>query len=157
MKKIMLFSLIFIFSAFNALTQSGWVEKKSEVGNFYLTFPNMPTFKSGSDWTSKDKNGQVTYFMSFKEFPSNNKITIEAVEKYLLPSMMEGDIQVSKNYLTFSGFKAIDFLYRTNENPILYKKGRIIIRNNNVYILQVHYYFSNLADFDKFSKSLRFY
>ena len=95
--------------------------------------------------------------MSFREIIDNHNISIADVEKYLLPSMMKNDIQVSKNYLNYSGYNALDFLYKTNRIPVMYKKGRIIVRDNKLYILQVFYYYSNLEDFDYFSKSLRFY
>jgi hypothetical protein len=135
----------------------GWIEKKGEFGNFYLSFPNTPVYTQENGWSAKDKNDEVTYLMSFREIIDNHNISIADVEKYLLPSMMKNDIQVSKNYLNYSGYNALDFLYKTNRIPVMYKKGRIIVRDNKLYILQVFYYYSNLEDFDYFSKSLRFY
>jgi hypothetical protein len=91
------------------------------------------------------------------EAPSNVLMSMTSVEKFLLPSMMEGDIQVSKNYLTYNNYNAMDFLYKTNRIPVLYKKGRAVIRDQRLYILQVQFYNNEIADFDKFSKSLKFY
>jgi len=157
MKIIVLFLSIFLFPSFQLKAQTGWIEKKIEMGNYYLSFPSTPTYTVGKGWYAKDKNDQVTYFASFIDPGSSQEMSIAAVEKFLLPSMMEGDILVSKNYLTYSGYNAIDFLYKTNRNPVLYKKGRVIVRNNKLYIFQVHYYHSELVYFDKFSKSLKFY
>jgi hypothetical protein len=159
MKNLILFCFISSILSFNLDAQSGWIEKKSEIGNFYLTYPNPPTYTSGSfhGWTAKDKSGQVTYMMAFMEAPSNVLMSMTSVEKFLLPSMMEGDIQVSKNYLTYNNYNAMDFLYKTNRIPVLYKKGRAVIRDQRLYILQVQFYNNEIADFDKFSKSLKFY
>ena len=71
--------------------------------------------------------------------------------------MDETDIQVSKVYLTYSDSNAIDFLYKTSQTPILYKKGRIIVRNQKFYILQIFYNNSEDIDFERFANSLRFY
>ena len=155
MKNVMLFCFIFQSIFLNA--QTGWTEKKVENGRFYLSFPNVPSYSEGLGWTAYDKDSQVTYYISFMEVPSKNETTIAIVEKFLLPSMMEDDILVSKSYLKYLGSNAIDFLYKAKQTPILYKKGRVIVRNNNLYVLQVHYYHNDLANFDKFSKSLRFY
>jgi hypothetical protein len=138
-------------------SQSGWIEMKGEIGNFYITFPNTPEYTPGRGWFAKDKDDQVTYLISFMESPDNQQMSIATVEKYLLPSMMKGNIEVSKSYLTYNGYEAIDFLYKTTGSPVLYKKGCAIIRGQKLYVLQVLYYFSNLAEYDKFSKSLRFY
>jgi hypothetical protein len=159
MKKLILFSLILIFPIILNEAQSGWIEKKGEVGNFYLSFPSTPTYTQGSfhGWRAKDKDGQVIYLMSYLEAPPSGQMTIAAAEEHLLPSMLEGNIQVSKSYLTYSGYNALDFLYKTNQNPTMYKHGRVIVRGQKVYILQVHYYHKDLAYFDKFVKSLRLY
>jgi hypothetical protein len=136
---------------------NGWKEIQSDIGNFYLSFPSTPGYTPEKGWSVKDKDGQVTYFMSSKEISSSQKMSIAAVEEYLLPSMMKQDIQVSKYYLTYSGYNAMDFLYKTNGYPVMYKKGRVIVRDQKLYVLQVFYYHSDLEDFDKFSNSLRFY
>lgn len=141
----------------NIQSQPGWIEKKGEIGNFYISFPNTPEYTPGTGWSSKDKDGQVTYLISFMESPNNQQMSIAAVEKYLLPSMMKGNVQVSKKYLTYNGYEAIDFLYKTMGTPVMYKRGRAIVRGQKLYVLQVLYYFSNLVEYDKFSKSLKFY
>lgn len=159
MKKITLTVAIFVSISVMLFPQTGWVEKKAEIGNFYLSFPSAPTYKSGSfhGWDAKDKGGQVTYLMSYILAPSSGKMTIEAAEKYLLPSLMEGDSFVSKKYLTYSGFSAMDFLYKTYNSPTMYKQGRVVVRGQQVYVLQVLYYHKDLANFDKYVNSLRFY
>lgn len=159
MKNLILFCFIFIFPSVFIEAQSGWIEKKSEIGNFYLSFPNTPTYTSGSfhGWRAKDRDGQVIYLMSYLEAPPSGEMTIAVAEKFLLPSMFEGDFQVSKNYLTYSGWNAMDFLYKTSNNPTMFKQGRVIVKGQKVYILQVHYYHKDLASFDKFAKSLRLY
>jgi hypothetical protein len=138
-----------------------WIEKKGEIGNFYLSFPNAPTYSemggSTYGWTAKDKDEQVTYLLSYIEAPSDEEVSMASVEKYLLPSLMKGDIEVSKSYLSFKGSNAMDFLYKTIRTPEMYKKGRVVIHNHNIYVLQVIYYFSKYADFDRFAKSLKFY
>jgi hypothetical protein len=157
MKKILLFIFIIISPIIRSEAQTGWVEKKSEIGNFSLRFPSTPVYSQGAfhGWKAKDKNGQVTYLMSYLEAPSNGQMTIAVAEKHLLSSMFEGDIQVSKIYLKYSGFNALDFLYKTTTNPTLFKQGRLIVKGQKVYILQVLYYHKNLAYFDTFATSLK--
>jgi len=159
MKKITLTLVLQFLVTILLFPQTGWVEKKGEIGNFYLSFPSAPIYKSGSfhGWTAKDKEEQVTYLMSYTLAPSSGKMTIEAAEKYLLPSLMQGDSFVSKKYLTYSGFNAMDFLYKTYSSPTLYKQGRVVVRGQQVYILQVLYYHKDLVYFDKYVNSLRFY
>jgi hypothetical protein len=158
MKKLTLMLVLHAFFMVIVFPQTGWVEKKGEIGNFYLSFPSAPNYKSGSfhGWNAKDKGGQVTYLMSYIVAPSSGKMTIEAAEKYLLPSLMEGDSFVSKKYLTYSGFSAMDFLYKTYTSPTMYKQGRVVVRGQQVYVLQVLYYHKDLAYFDKYVNSLRF-
>ena len=139
------------------VTKPEWVEKKGEVGNFYLSFPNSPNYQPEKGWDARDKDGQVTYLMTYWVAPSSGKMSIEAAEKYLLPSLFDGDLFVSKSYLTYKGLNAIDFLYKSNNTPILYKRGRVVVRGQQVYILQVLYYHQGLADYDRFVNSLRFY
>lgn len=157
MKKIILFCLM-ILPAY-IITQSQWIEKKYDIGRFYLNFPSVPTYTYGSfhGWSSKDKNGQVTYLMSFMEAPSNVEMSLNSVENYLLPSMLAGDIQISTKNSTYNGFKTLEFHYKTNHEPVLFKRGRAIVVNQKLYLLQVHYYHESLADFDRFAKSLRFF
>ena len=140
-------------------SQPKWIEKKGEVGNFYLSFPNYPNYESGTfhGWNARDKDGQVTYLMSYTVAPSSGKMTIEAAEKYLLPSMLKADVFISKSYLNYNGYSALDFLYETNHNPPMYKQGRVFVRGKQVYVLQVISSHKDLAHFDKFVKSLRFY
>jgi hypothetical protein len=159
MKKSILLIVIFLFPIIHCESKTGWIEKKGEIGNFFIKFPNIPSYSQGAfhGWRAKDKAGQVTYLFSYMEAPSSGQMSIAAAEKYLLPSMFEGDIQVSKSYLKYSGLNAIDFLYKTTANPTLFKQGRLIVKGQKVYILQVLYYHKNLALFDTFSTSLRFY
>lgn len=152
--------ILFIFLPMvKSIGQSSWIESKYEIGNFYLSFPANPTYSYTSfhGWNAKDKNGQVSYLMSFLEAPQNIELSMSAVEEGLLPSMLEGDTPISKRYFTYKGFNAMDFLYVSNQPHNLFKKGRIIIRGQKLYVLQVYYYFEDLADFDRFSNSLRFY
>lgn len=140
-------------------TQPAWIEKKGEVGNFYISFPRQPTYTQGSfhGWKASDKEGQVFYLLAYLEAPSSGQMSVKVAENYLLPSMFEGDVQISKNYVTYNGFNALDFLYKTTNNPIMYKQGRVVVKGQKVYILQVQYYHKDLIYFDKFTKSLRFY
>lgn len=146
-------------SSGQAATSSIWITKKGEVGNFYIDFPSAPSYQPGEfhGWTTKDKNGQVSYLMNYWVAPSSGQMTIAAAEKYLLPSLMEGDILILKTYLSYAGYKAIDFLYKSNSQPILYKRGRILHRGQEVYILQVYYYHQELVNYNKFVESLRLY
>jgi hypothetical protein len=141
----------------SAITTTNWVEKKGEVGNFYLSFPNYPKYQAGKGWDARDKDGQVTYLASYILAPSSGTMSIAAAEKYLLPSMFEGDIFVSKKYLTYNGLNALDFLYKTNSSPTLNKRGRVVVRGQQVYILQVLYYHQELANFERFVNSLHLY
>jgi len=159
MKKKLVFCLAISFSLTLIQAHNKWDENKLEIAKAYLSFPNTPkySFKKNYNWSAKDKADQVTYMMSYSEMPSGHPVSIELLEKFLLPSMLKGDIQISKKYLTYCGYKTMDFLYRTNKKPNLYKEGRIIIRNQKIYVLQVRFYYKELANFDKFSKSLKFY
>jgi hypothetical protein len=159
MKKSLFLFICIVMPYFLIQGQSHWIEKKSDVGNFYLSFPSVPsyTFSSFHGWTARDKNGQVTYFMSFIEAPSNVRMSMSSVEQQLLPSLLEGDIQISKRYITFSGYPALDFYYKTNNVPQMYKRGLAVVKGQNLYILQVHYFHENLIDFNRFTGSLRFF
>ena len=159
MKNLILLCFTFIFPTILIEAQTGWIEKKSEIGNFYLSFPSTPTSTYGSfhGWQAKDKNGQVTYLMSFIEAPSNVTLSMSSVEQQLLPSLLEGDIQISKKYLSYNGYPALDFHFKTNQVPQMYKRGRAVVRGQNLYILQVHYFHENLVDFNRFTNSLRFF
>jgi len=154
---LLVLTLFLVFK--NATSQSSWIEKKGEIGNFYLSFPKQPAYSNDSfhGWRASDKDGQVIYMIAYMEAPSTGQMTIAAAEKYLLPTLFEGDLQVSKDYITYNGYNALDVLYKTTHNPTMYKQGRLIVRGQRIYILQVHYYHKDLINFDKFTKSLRFY
>jgi len=157
--KTILILFFFFYSKPTNLVQSSWIEGKYEIGHFFLSFPTHPTYSHTSfhGWTSKDKNGQVSYLMSYLEAPQNIELSMSAVEGGLLPSMLEGDTPISKHYFTYNGYNAMDFLFKSTQPQNLYKKGRVIIIGQKLYVLQVYYYYEYLADFDRFTNSLRFY
>lgn len=154
---IIIFICSVLFLPIKSIAQSEWKTHNIEKASCKILFPSEPVFSSQPlGWSAKDKNGQVTYLVAFIEGP-NNRFTVGDIEKSLLPSMFSNDRQISKNHLRYKGFQAIDFLYRSNNSPFLYKKGRVVIRDHKIYVLQVHYYHDDLQNFEKFVSSLSFY
>jgi hypothetical protein len=139
-------------------TSSAWIVKNAEIGNFQLSFPNNPDYTKGKfhGWRSTDKSGKVIYMMSYLEAPPKETLTMVSIEKYLLPSLFEGDTKLSQKNLTYSGYSALDFYYKTNNNPSLLKKGRVVIKGQKIYLLQIHYYDVNLIQLEKYLNSLKF-
>lgn len=159
MKKSLFISLIFSLLCTINYGQQRWILGYHDIGEFYVSFPQNPVYTQSKfhGWSSKDQNGQVTYQMMYLEAPSNVVLSIDAVESGLLTSMFEGDTPISKRFFKYKGYDAIDFLYESNLAHVLYKKGRVIIRGQKLYVLQVIYYHEDLADFDQFTNSLGFY
>ena len=137
--------------------QNNWIVKNLERAHCVISFPSAPVFSNQPFlmWSSKDKDEQVTYLITLVEEP-NKKFTIADIEVLLLPYMFSDDLLISKKYLSYKGFEAIDLHYRSNKSPFLYKKSRVIIRGNKIYVLQVLFYYDDLQNFEKFVTSLSF-
>ena len=152
------FFIVYLFLPIQSWAQNDWLTQRIERAYCVISFPSEPDFSSQPflGWSAKDKDGQVTYLIAFIEEP-NERFTTADIERFLLPSMYSNDQQISKNYLSYEGFEAIDFLYRSNNRPVLYKKGRVVIRDHKIYVLQVLYYHDDLQNFEKFANSLSFY
>jgi len=163
MKQFIISSVFFLFIVYfytpnESKAQNDWLTQRIEKANCAISFPSEPEFSNQPflGWSSKDKDGQVTYLIAFIEEP-NERFTIADIERFLLPSMFSSDQQISKNYLRYEGFEAIDFLYQSNNSPVLYKKGRVVIRDHKIYVMQVLYYHDDLQNFERFVNSLSFF
>lgn len=156
--KSLFYLLIFHCILFSdTFAQNTWANYELDIAGCKISFPSDPDFNNQpfSGWSANNKDGQVTYLIAFIDEP-NESFTIADIERFLLPSMFSNDQQISKSYLLYEGFDAIDFLYHSNSRPVLTKKGRVIIRDHKIYVLQVLYYHDDLQNFAKFANSLSF-
>lgn len=159
MKNLIIVLLLLCLSPFEGLPQKKRVEKRSQIGAFYLKFPSNPTYVMNDAfhlWITKDKNDQVTYMAFYAEDPSGKQVSVKAVKNDLISSMMSGDIQIQESNLKYQGFNGVEFLYRTPNRPTLYKKGRVIVKDSKLYILQIYYYNQDLIEYELFVNSLGF-
>lgn len=159
MKLKIILSLLFAGSLMSISAQNKWTVSNLQISNCFLSFPQKPSYSHSKfhGWKATDQNGQVTYLMSYIRIPSNAAMSIGDVKQYLLPSMFKGDIEISSEGLSYCGFSSIDFFYKSTDVPILYKKGRVVLRKKQLYVLQVLFYHEDLANCNQFVKSLKFY